>query len=95
MDVVVSRYEEQHSCKIEMVDNFFYTKSSAPAVLMSHITNHVEWPQKDFKTEEYWFHNETLEGLIVEALSEVWNCNIDDIGCDSKLRTRVWPAGLI
>jgi hypothetical protein len=37
--------------------------------------DYVQWPQID----RGWFHSRSLQGLIIQAISEVWSCQIDEI----------------
>lgn len=79
-DAAVSIYERNNNCKIDFIENAFWVDVGSRAILQTrNIYDYIEWPTIEKKTKEYWFANQTLEGLIIEALSTVWNCSIDEI----------------
>ena len=79
-DAKVSNYERDKNCNIDFFENVFWVDVGSPGIFQVRDINHyMEWPNIKNKTKQYWFANTTLEGLITEALSAVWNCTIDEI----------------
>jgi len=79
-DAAVSNYERENNCKIDFIENAFWVMKGSPVILQTrNMYHYIPWPTIEKKTKEYWFGNETLDGLITEALSTVWNCSTDEI----------------
>lgn len=77
-DSAVSIYERRNSSKIEFLENVFWVDAGAPAVLQTgNMIDDIYWPVKNRVLD--WFASITLQGLIIEALSEVWGNSIEEI----------------
>ncbi|SFC97226.1 HD domain-containing protein [Clostridium uliginosum] len=67
IDATVEREIEEKG-NFELNDNVIYVEMSAPG-----ISNN--WPENNWD----WFHSQTLCGLVIEALAEGWNVDIEKI----------------
>ncbi|WP_164997119.1 HD domain-containing protein [Clostridium minihomine] len=77
-DSKVHIYERDNKCKIKYIENTFWADCGIPAILQCRdIESYIFWPES-IKIRE-WFHSATLQGLIIEALSEIWNTSVNEI----------------
>nr|WP_286173335.1 ATP-binding protein [Clostridium sp. WB02_MRS01] len=75
-DASVHIYERDHSCKVEFMENVFWSDSGQPGIFQYHGDyRYIEWPDNGIS----WFHSQTLQGLIIEALCEVWDTGVNGI----------------
>lgn len=73
-DAAVNIYEKDNKCKISFFDNVIWVAMGIPGVLQTrNIDTFINWPEfSSFKAI-------SLEGLIIEAFSEVWNKSVKSI----------------
>lgn len=77
-DTKVQIYERDNKRKIKFIENAFWADCGIPGILQCRdIQRHIFWPET-IKNRE-WFHSATLQGLIIEALSEIWNTSVNEI----------------
>ena len=72
-------YERDNSSKIDFLEALFWVDVGSPGVLQTrNIDHYIHWRNLE-STVQDWFDSETLEGLIIEALAEVWGNSIEEI----------------
>jgi hypothetical protein len=75
-DYTVDRYEKDHNCKVNLFDNVFATVRSIPGILQTGSSeNYVSWPIDNWD----WFHSKSLQGIVIETISECWGIEIPEI----------------
>lgn len=75
--------EKDHG-KICLKDNVFVANPGRPGVLQTRIEDSwVDWP----KRESEWFHDYTLQGVLVEVFSYVWGVSLDSVIAASDIST--------
>jgi hypothetical protein len=79
-DAAVSIYERDNSCKINFYDHIFWVKMGVPAVLQTgRSESFIWWPKTEIEGEYHRFQNISLEGIIYKALSEIWECSLEEL----------------
>ena len=79
-DAAVSNYERDNSCKINFYDHIFWVKMGVPAMLQTRRpVSFIGWPKSEIEGEYHRFKNISLEGIIDKALSEIWECSLEEL----------------
>lgn len=77
-DAAVSNYERDNKCKVSFYDNVIWVAMGIPCVLQTRdINDYISWPERDANILS--FKERGLEGLVMEAFSEVWNKSVESI----------------
>jgi hypothetical protein len=83
-DAAIFIYEREHG-KIDFFDNVFCVTKGTPVLLQTgNFENYISWPD-DETQENYWFPSRSLEGIITETFSEVWEESIKSIVKNSDI----------
>lgn len=78
-DAAVINYETKNHCKIDFFENVFWADVGSPGILQTRsIDYYISWPEND-RSKEEWFQAGTLDGIIIEAFSEIWGYSVEKI----------------
>ncbi|KUJ56517.1 HD domain-containing protein [Chryseobacterium aquaticum] len=76
-DAAIYVYERDNNCKISFFDNVIWVGTGMPGILQTqNIDLWIDWPERNTKDR---FQSRTLDGLVTEALSEVWKKKVSSI----------------
>jgi hypothetical protein len=71
--------------KLELHENVLFTLSYIPGILQSGYIIPINWPPFKIKANDvFWFHKQTLEGAIIEALAETWSASLTELILESE-----------
>lgn len=77
-DAAITNYERDNNCKIDFFDNVIWVAMGVPGILQTrNIDNFINWPKVGESDEV--FRSRSLEGLVTEVFSEVWDVGMSDI----------------
>ncbi len=83
-DYTVIRYEKENNCKVNIFDYVFATDRGVPGILQTRSSDHyVSWPKDNWD----WFDSKSLQGIVIEAISECWNVKVSKILKQSDIST--------
>ena len=85
-DAAISNYERDNKCNIDFKENVIWVEMAYLGILQTrNIETFVWWPNS--KINEESDTNDNLEGLVVRALCEVWNCSVEELNSASLIST--------
>lgn len=78
-DVAHERTERNNKSQIIINDNVFVVGAGIPAVLQTRDESsfRIDWPQ--YNKHPYRFDDRSVKGLLLEAISEGWKVDVNDI----------------
>ena len=72
----LSNLEAKKGGKVNLKNNVFVTEKGIPGILQTRIEDcWVSWPSRDTD----WFHSQSLEGLLIETFSRVWDISLESV----------------
>lgn len=77
-DAAISNYERDNKCNIVFKNNVIWVEMAYMGILQTrNIETFVWWPNS--KINEEYDANDNLEGLVIKALCDVWNCSVEEL----------------
>lgn len=78
-DANVFCYERKNSCKINFYENVIWVEMCAPGILQTkNFYSYISWPSLEISTSDDYFLP-SLEHTVMQAFSEAWEKNINEI----------------
>ncbi len=103
-DAAIENYERETKCTINLNSNVLYVDMGIPGVMRT--TDYaIEWPKEEEEglnerhnhhyDFHYKFNTRSLEGLVIEAISEAWKCDLAEIYKSSLFSSDAKPYSAV